>query len=118
MNSAIRGEFDKIHGLLAYAAANGLGDAARFVELDLYGAGAARLAALGPFDRLLLDPPRDGAIEVVKGLPEDGPRLMEARREVLALLERHGSLSDPALGPLLDAAHRRFGTGAADPIPL
>ena len=31
---------------------------------------------------------------------------------------RHGSLSDPALGPLLDAAHRRFGTGAADPIPL
>jgi ATP-dependent DNA helicase RecG len=51
-------------------------------------------------------------------LPEDGPLLMEARREVRALLQRHGSLSDPALGPLLDAAHRRFGTGAADPIPL
>ncbi|HEU4461387.1 MAG TPA: ATP-dependent DNA helicase RecG [Solirubrobacterales bacterium] len=54
----------------------------------------------------------------VAKLPEDGPVLMEARREVLALLKRHGSLSDPALGPLLDAAHRRFGTGAADPIPL
>ncbi|HEX5990235.1 MAG TPA: ATP-dependent DNA helicase RecG [Solirubrobacterales bacterium] len=54
----------------------------------------------------------------VAKLPEDGPLLMEARREVLALLRRHGSLSDPALGPLLDAAHRRFGTGAADPIPL
>jgi len=54
----------------------------------------------------------------VAKLPEDGPLLMEAHREVLALLRSHGSLADPALGPLLDAAHRRFGTGAADPIPL
>ncbi len=51
-------------------------------------------------------------------LPEDGAKLMEARQEVLALLRRHGSLSDPGLGPLLDAARRRFGAGAADPIPL
>jgi len=54
----------------------------------------------------------------VAKLPEDGPQLIEAQREVIALLRRHGSLSDPALGPLLDAAHRRFGAGAADPIPL
>jgi ATP-dependent DNA helicase RecG len=54
----------------------------------------------------------------VAKLPEDGPLLIEARREVLELLRAHGSLADPALGPLLDAAHRRFGTGAADPIPL
>ncbi|HEU5064006.1 MAG TPA: ATP-dependent DNA helicase RecG [Solirubrobacterales bacterium] len=54
----------------------------------------------------------------VAKLPEDGAKLVEARNEVLELLRRHGSLSDPALGPLLDAAHRRFGTGAADPIPL
>ncbi len=57
---------------------------------------------------------------VVAKLPDDGPQLIEAQREVLALLRRHGSLSDPALGPLLDAAHRRFGAGAGagDPIPL
>jgi ATP-dependent DNA helicase RecG len=54
----------------------------------------------------------------VARLPEDGPLLMEARREVLELLRRHGSLSDPALGPLMEAARRRFGAGAADPIPL
>jgi ATP-dependent DNA helicase RecG len=54
----------------------------------------------------------------VAKLPDDGPLLIEAHREVLALLKTHGSLSDPALGPLLDAAHARFGTGAADPIPL
>ena len=54
----------------------------------------------------------------VAELPEDGPKLLEARREVQALLREHGSLSDPALGPLLDAARRRFGAGAADPIAL
>ena len=54
----------------------------------------------------------------VAKLPEDGPKLIEAQREVQALMRDHGSLSDPALGPLLDAANARFGTGAADPIPL
>jgi ATP-dependent DNA helicase RecG len=54
----------------------------------------------------------------VAKLPEDGAKLVEARNEVLTLLRRHGSLSDPALGPLLEAARRRFGAGAADPIPL
>jgi ATP-dependent DNA helicase RecG len=54
----------------------------------------------------------------VAELPEDTARLIEARDEVLALLRRHGSLADPALGPLMDAARRRFGAGAADPIPL
>jgi ATP-dependent DNA helicase RecG len=54
----------------------------------------------------------------VASLPEDAETLIAARDEVLALLARHGSLVDPALGPLLDAARRRFGAGAADPIPL
>jgi ATP-dependent DNA helicase RecG len=42
-------------------------------------------------------------------LPEDAGLLTEARREVLALLERHGTLAAPELGPLLDAARQRFG---------
>jgi ATP-dependent DNA helicase RecG len=54
----------------------------------------------------------------VASLPEDTKTLIAARDEVLALMRRHGSLADPALGPLLDAARRRFGAGAADPIPL
>jgi len=51
-------------------------------------------------------------------LPEDTLTLVEARDEVLALLRRHGSLDAPDLGPLLEAARRRFGADAADPIPL
>ena len=54
----------------------------------------------------------------VAELPDDTSELLAAREEVLALLNRHGSLDDPALGPLLDAAHRRFGAGSTDPIPL
>jgi ATP-dependent DNA helicase RecG len=54
----------------------------------------------------------------VAELPEDTPVLIAARDEVLALLRRHGSLDAPELGPLLDAAHRRFGAGASDPIAL
>jgi ATP-dependent DNA helicase RecG len=54
----------------------------------------------------------------VAELPEETALLAAARDEVLALLRRHGSLDSPELGPLLDAAHRRFGAGATDPIPL
>lgn len=65
-------------GLVARAAENarlnGLSATAAFTEMDLYREGAAGLARLGRFDRMLLDPPRDGAVEVVKSLPDDGPR--------------------------------------------
>jgi ATP-dependent DNA helicase RecG len=54
----------------------------------------------------------------VAELPEETPVLVAARDEVLTLLRRHGSLDAPELGPLLDAARRRFGAGASDPIPL
>jgi ATP-dependent DNA helicase RecG len=42
-------------------------------------------------------------------LPEDTALLLEARRRVLELRERHGTLEAPGLGPLLDEARRRFG---------
>ncbi|HEV7398734.1 MAG TPA: ATP-dependent DNA helicase RecG [Solirubrobacterales bacterium] len=54
----------------------------------------------------------------VAELPGDTPSLVAARDEVLTLLQRYGSLEAPELGPLLEAARRRFGAGAADPIPL
>jgi ATP-dependent DNA helicase RecG len=56
--------------------------------------------------------PRFAAAE----LPRDTPTLVAARDEILALLRRHDSLEDPALGPLMESAHRRFGN--TDSIPL
>jgi ATP-dependent DNA helicase RecG len=51
----------------------------------------------------------------VAELPDDVALLTEARREVVALLERTASLDAPELGPLLDAARERFGDEAIAP---
>jgi len=58
----------------ANAEANGLSGAATFVEMDLYRPMGAWPDALGHFDCMLLDPPRDGAVELVKALPDESPR--------------------------------------------
>jgi len=47
-------------------------------------------------------------------LPDDFELLASARREVLALIERHGSLEAPELGPLMDAVRVRFGDERAE----
>jgi ATP-dependent DNA helicase RecG len=49
-------------------------------------------------------------------LPEDTSLLLEARRRVLELRERHGSLEATALGPLMDEARRRFGDERVEQI--
>jgi len=54
----------------------------------------------------------------VAELPEETTTLIDARDEVMALIETHGSLDAPGLGPLLEAARHRFGAGSTDPIPL
>ena len=53
----------------ANAAANAL--VAQFEQMDLF---APNLAPYGPFDKLLIDPPRQGAIEIVKALGAAIPR--------------------------------------------
>ncbi len=51
------------------AASNGL--VAQFEKADLF---RSDLSPWGEFAKILLDPPREGAIEIVKSLPVDGPR--------------------------------------------
>ena len=57
------------------AAANGLADKVEYGVANLFEATPESLAALGRFDKMLIDPPREGALELVKAIdPEQAPR--------------------------------------------
>ncbi|MEO8738854.1 MAG: 23S rRNA (uracil(1939)-C(5))-methyltransferase RlmD [Casimicrobiaceae bacterium] len=68
----IEGSASLVRRASANAAENGLTALAQFTTANLFKATAESLAALGPFDKALIDPPREGAIELVKALPGTG----------------------------------------------
>jgi len=51
------------------AAANGLTDRTTFLAANLFAGTEQTIASLGRIDRALIDPPREGAVELVKALP-------------------------------------------------
>jgi len=55
------------------AVLNGLADQCRFLDRNLFEFTAQDWKELAPFDRILIDPPRDGAMELVKALGEMPP---------------------------------------------
>jgi len=68
----IEGSASLVRRATANSAANGLAALAQFTTANLFEATVESLAALGPFDKALIDPPREGAIELVKALPAGG----------------------------------------------
>ncbi len=81
------------------AASNGLADNTEFADMNLFEMTAERYAALGRFDKLLIDPPRDGAMELVKSLGgEDSPQRIvyvscnpgTLARDAQVLVQTHG----------------------------
>jgi 23S rRNA (uracil1939-C5)-methyltransferase len=59
------------------AASNALSGNTRFKSMNLFEMDEAKLAGLGKFDKWLIDPPRDGAMELVKAItPEIAPLLI------------------------------------------
>lgn len=73
----IEGNAELVRRAETNARANGLAARARFQAVNLFE--AANCIQFGGsdgsgFDKLLIDPPRDGAVEVVKALAEGGPR--------------------------------------------
>ncbi len=63
------GNAELVRRAQANAAANVL--VAQFETVDLFKTG---VTAFGPFEKVLLDPPREGAVELIKSFPESWPR--------------------------------------------
>jgi 23S rRNA (uracil1939-C5)-methyltransferase len=81
------------------AALNGLADRATFRTANLFAATPELIEALGPPDKALLDPPREGAVAVVRALGGDGsPRRVvyvscspaTLARDAAVLVHEHG----------------------------
>lgn len=51
---------------------NGLTSMTEFREVDLFAVNTEDVAALGHFDKWLIDPPRDGAFDLIKAIPDEG----------------------------------------------
>jgi 23S rRNA (uracil1939-C5)-methyltransferase len=70
----IEGSEGLVRRARASAEANGLAERVTFAVANLFDCSPDSISALGHFDRMLIDPPREGAIELVKALGGDGPR--------------------------------------------
>ncbi len=58
----------------ANAEYNGLAGNTEFRQADLFQVTQESLSALGRFDKMLIDPPRDGAFNLIKSLGADAPK--------------------------------------------
>lgn len=100
--------FEGLAGLIARAkhnaVRNGLAARCDFYRADLFKDADAILAAHGPFDRALIDPPRDGAIEAIKALERAPPARVVYVSCNPATLARDAGVLVNVLGYELEAA--------------
>jgi 23S rRNA (uracil1939-C5)-methyltransferase len=69
----MEGSESLVHRATANSRLNGLSKNAEFIAWDLFADAPGALRRLGPLDKLLVDPPRDGCVEICKALGDDGP---------------------------------------------
>jgi 23S rRNA (uracil1939-C5)-methyltransferase len=72
----VEGNRELVRRAQANAEKNGLSDLAQFALANLFDTTPGGLDALGPLDKSLIDPPREGAIALVKSLPESLSRIV------------------------------------------
>jgi 23S rRNA (uracil1939-C5)-methyltransferase len=72
----VEGNKDLVRRAQANAEKNGLGELAHFAAANLFDATPGALDAYGAMDKALIDPPREGAIALVKALPDSLSRIV------------------------------------------
>jgi 23S rRNA (uracil1939-C5)-methyltransferase len=72
--TGVEGSRGLVERALDNARHNGLKERCSFLAEDLFKVDEQRWQQFGPFDKLLIDPPRDGAIELVNLLGNASPR--------------------------------------------
>ena len=70
----IEGSVELVRRATENAVANGLEDRVEYAVANLFQVTPQTLTALGHFERMLIDPPREGAVELVNAIGENGPR--------------------------------------------
>jgi len=91
---------------------NGLAAQCEFGVANLFEATEESLAAFGPLDKLLIDPPRDGALAVVKALPADA-----APRRIVYVSCSPATLARDAAILVHEKGYRLCGAGIASMFP-
>ncbi|KAA3654143.1 MAG: 23S rRNA (uracil(1939)-C(5))-methyltransferase RlmD [Proteobacteria bacterium] len=93
------------------ARANGLAEHTEFYAANLFEATEDSIAALGRLDKLLIDPPRDGAMAVVRALGPDAPR------RIVYVSCNPASLARDAAVLVYEKGYRLKGAGIANMFP-
>ncbi|WP_265948359.1 23S rRNA (uracil(1939)-C(5))-methyltransferase RlmD [Dechloromonas sp. A34] len=93
------------------ATENGLDGNVAFGVANLFECTEASLVALGRFDKMLIDPPREGALELVKALGEDAPR------RIVYVSCNPATLARDAAVLVSDKGYRFVAAGAVNMFP-
>jgi 23S rRNA (uracil1939-C5)-methyltransferase len=93
------------------AVSNGLADRVEFGVANLFECSEQSLAALGRFDKMLIDPPREGAVELVRALGKDAPR------RIVYVSCNPGTLARDAAVLVSEKGYRFVSAGAVNMFP-
>lgn len=91
---------------------NGLAESARFEVADLFQFDAAALARLGPLDKMLVDPPREGAVDLVKAL-----EIGAGPQRIVYVSCNPATLARDAAILVREKGYRLLGAGIANMFP-
>ena len=93
------------------AALNGLDGLCQFKLGNLFETTKESLAAMGHFDKMLIDPPRDGAVALVNAIGDDGPQ------RIVYVSCKPSTLARDAAILVRDKGYQLRGAGIANMFP-